>query len=512
MSKVVYLPLDERPCNAKFPQMIAAISDLSLVAPPLELLGRKKQPARYEGVHDWLLQHAVDADYLILSIDMLVYGGIVPSRLHQLSLQACMERLQLLEQLKQRNPALRIYAFNLIMRAPAYNSSDEEPDYYAHYGHSIYRYGWLKDKQTSELLNDDEQNEWLQLHSSIPSAILNDFLQRRETNSQVNEHIITLVQSGIIDHLVIPLDDNSKYGFSPMEQRKLLISVEEYNLMDHVLIYPGADEIGSILFAKVFCTIKKYQPEVFIRYSSTLGPTIIPKYEDRSLNESIKSHLTSGGAFMGDSSMTADFVLMVHSPPVSSNDAAESPNLYRDRHRSYFSEVHIAEFVTAIEAIANKGGMVALADIASCNGADNSLLKLLSKKNLISRLSAYAGWNTSGNTLGTVIAHAIVASYYRQQNNNQESSTQMSEHFMLYRLIEDWGYQTIVRQEVAHHLPELGANYFDVSQVKEHVSQLITQKLQRFCNDYLAELAEGRIDELKADLPWNRMFEVDLSL
>jgi len=512
MSKVVYLPLDERPCNAKFPQMIAAISDLSLVATPPERLGRKKQPARFEVIHDWLLKQSANAEYLILSVDMLVYGGIVPSRLHQLSLQACKERLGLLEVMKQHNPALRIYAFNLIMRAPAYNSSDEEPDYYAHYGHSIYRYGWLKDKQLSELLSDEEQNEWLQLQASIPSAVLEDFLQRRLTNAGVNEHIVSLVNSGIIDHLVIPLDDNSKYGFSPMEQRKLLITVEQFNLMDKVLIYPGADEIGSILFAKVFCTIKKYQPEVFVRYSSTLGPTIIPKYEDRSLNESIKSHLTSGGAFMGDSSSEADFVLMVHAPPVSSHDVAESPNLYRDRHRSYFSEVHIAEFVTAIEAIANKGYMVALADVASCNGADHSMMQLLSKKNLISRLSAFAGWNTSGNTIGTVISHAIVASYYRKGDKGHESSQEMSAHFLLYRLIEDWGYQTIVRQEAAHHLPELGASYFDVSQVREHVSQLITQKLQRFSEQYLADLAEGNIDGLKADLPWNRMFEVDLTL
>lgn len=512
MSKVVYLPLDERPCNAKFPKMIAAISDLSLAAPPNERLGRKKTPARFEDIRDWLLQETSDADYLILSVDMLVYGGIVPSRLHQLSIQECTERLGLLQNLKLHNPALRIYAFNLIMRAPAYNSSDEEPDYYAHYGHSIYRYGWLKDKQASETLTDEESREWLQLPLDVPATILDNFLQRREVNAQVNEQVIRLVKSGLIDHLVIPLDDNAKYGFSPMEQRKLLVEAEQCNLMDNVLIYPGADEIGSILFAKVFCAIKNYQPEVFVRYSSTLGPAIIPKYEDRSLNESVKSHLTSGGAYMGDSSQTADFVLMVHSPPVSSQDVAESPNVYRERHRSYFSEVNIAEFVTAIEALFRKEHMVALADVASCNGADHALMQLLSKKGLISRLSAFAGWNTSGNTLGTVISHAIVASYYRKDGNRLEHSDCISSHFLLYRLIEDWGYQTIVRQEAARHLPELGGTYFDVGAIHELVSELVTQNLQRFCSDYLGELAEKNAAGLKAELPWNRMFEVDLTL
>ncbi|MGO4374292.1 DUF4127 family protein, partial [Paenibacillus sp. MCAF20] len=73
---------------------------------------------------------------------------------------------------------------------------------------------------------------------------------------------------------------------------------------------------------------------------------------------------------MGDSAATADFVLMVHSPPVSQHEVAESPNPYNDRHRSYFSEVHIPEFVSAIEALAGKGKLIALADVASCNGAD----------------------------------------------------------------------------------------------------------------------------------------------
>ncbi|MGO4374291.1 DUF4127 family protein [Paenibacillus sp. MCAF20] len=145
MSKVVYVPLDERPCNAKFPIMVAAITDLKLSSPPRTLLGNKKQPADVEGIRHWLLEETSDADYLIVSADLLVYGGIVPSRLHQLPLAECAARLSFLRDLKRSNPALRIYAFNLIMRAPAYNSSDEEPDYYEQHGYSLFRYGWLSD-------------------------------------------------------------------------------------------------------------------------------------------------------------------------------------------------------------------------------------------------------------------------------------------------------------------------------------------------------------------------------
>ncbi|MDG0813567.1 DUF4127 family protein [Cohnella rhizosphaerae] len=81
-----------------------------------------------------MLEQVRTADYAILSIDQLVYGGIVPSRLHRLTEAACMERLTLARQLKEINPSVKLLAFNLIMRAPAYSSSEEEPDYYALYG------------------------------------------------------------------------------------------------------------------------------------------------------------------------------------------------------------------------------------------------------------------------------------------------------------------------------------------------------------------------------------------
>ena len=61
------------------------------------------------------------------------------------------------------------------------------------------------------------------------------------------------------------------------------------------LIESGADEIACTLFARAFCDIKDYVPEISLRYSSIHGPFVIPRYEDRSLGESIKAHITAAG-------------------------------------------------------------------------------------------------------------------------------------------------------------------------------------------------------------------------
>ena len=49
MKKIMYIPLDERPCNYNFANFMLDGGDLlELVSPPLEMLGHKKSPANYE--------------------------------------------------------------------------------------------------------------------------------------------------------------------------------------------------------------------------------------------------------------------------------------------------------------------------------------------------------------------------------------------------------------------------------------------------------------------------------
>ncbi len=223
MGKMVYLPLDERPCNYRYPQQLAAMTDFELSAPDIRILGDKKRPADAETVAEWLTEEAGDADNLLVSVDMLVYGGIVPSRLHRLPKEQCLRRLRLLERLKERNPNLRIYAFSLIMRVPAYSGSEEEPDYYANFGRELFLYGWYKDKSAQEPLDPAERQQFETIRRSIPPSVLADYLHRRGVNAFVNETVVDMTASGIIDFLVIPLDDNAEYGFSPMEQRRLAL-------------------------------------------------------------------------------------------------------------------------------------------------------------------------------------------------------------------------------------------------------------------------------------------------
>lgn len=511
MKKVVYLPLDERPCNLKYPRKLAEMTDISLVTPEKAILGRKKEPANPEEIQKWLLNESIDAEYLILSIDMLVYGGIVPSRIHNLSFEECTNRLKVIKEIKKENPKITIYAFNLIMRVPNNETDEEEPYYYKWYGKKIFRYSWLMDKKERSGLTCEERKEYSDIVNAVPNETLEDFIQRRVINTQVNHYVLSLVNENIIKGLTIPLDDNSKYGFSAKEQQQLVFRVEELDLIHRVLIYPGADDLGCSLFSKVFCEIKKYTPEIYVRYSSSIGPFMKPKYEDRSLNESIKSQVIAAGAVITDHSYETQNVLMVNSPATEQLKMAEQVP-FTERDHTYQSEVNYREFIEAIKMYIRKGKAVSIADVAVCNGADRYLMKLLYNNQLLGNLTSYAGWNTSGNTLGTVLAHKIIYSYNRKHSPDAEIN-RSSYKFYYQRLIEDWGYQAVVRQDIVENvLPEVEAGYYNLKHVQKKIESIITQRLTDFISQYLNNNVDRGLSIEHVKLPWERMFEIDFDV
>ena len=92
-TRLLLLPLDDRPSSVRFPVQIGALAGAAVITPPIALLGRFTQPADVDGVHRWLRDWLLDPrgrataspsvppiDALIVSIDLLAYGGLVASR------------------------------------------------------------------------------------------------------------------------------------------------------------------------------------------------------------------------------------------------------------------------------------------------------------------------------------------------------------------------------------------------------------------------------------------------
>lgn len=488
--KTVLIPLDERPCNYLFPQMLAGTNkNIALEIPDIKLLGKKKQPADLKGLEEFLITKTKDCDNLVISLDMLLYGGLIPSRIHQHPIDELEQRLQVLKEIKENNPQIKIYAFQCIMRCPGYDSSEEEPDYYASFGWRIFRKKYLADKKQRHKLEAEDLDDIV-----IPSAILEDYEGRRTINCQLNLKTLGLLKAGIIDFLVIPQDDSAEYGYTAIDQKKVLAEIKRSNLQFKSMIYPGADEVAMSLLTRAYNNYYGQAPKIYPFYASVMGPTLVPKYEDRPMFESLKSHIRVTGAQLVNNPQEADLILAINSPGKIMQEAFDQP-----KDISYASYRDLFTFAEDIAQYICRGFKVALCDSAYSNGGDLELIAILDHFKLLDKLVAYAGWNTNCNTLGTVLALSQITEDIPVLN-------------IIYRLLEDAFYQAKIRRVmVEKDLVELGLDYYDFKDKKTEVaSRISTYLLEAYEKTYLADLYPiARIDVF---LPWERMFEVGMKI
>ena len=153
---------------------------------------------------------------------------------------------------------------------------------------------------------------------------------------------------------------------------------------------------------------------------------------------------------------------------------------------------------TAIRLLEQAKSPVVICDIAYSNGADPILIDLLLERpELFNKVWAYAGWNTTGNTVGSAlsIGSACVSTAFQAQGLNDS----MLKKIMFMRLMDDWAYQTLVRKE-------LQANKLGPEQ------QLLLNRLMDDCAKRLSRTIGFNAKSIQYILPWQRTFEVEINL
>ena len=504
MKKIVYLPLDERPCNSTFCQFLAQDNnEINLVCPPLSILGLKKKPADYQKIAAFLTEQCADADYLILAVDMLLYGGLVPSRLHYMDVEEVSSRIEVIKTIKRNNPKLKIFAFSLVMRCPTYSSSDEEPDYYEQYGERIFKYGVNEHKYLDGLIDKQEYLSQKAL-LNVPQSVIEDYTNRRSVNIKVLTEVLKLV-GDVINEFVILQDDSNPYGYTALDQRIVKKCLRDNNI--DIDIYPGSDEGGLTLLARVLTKIKGYSPKICPVYPKPECRDVVPLFEDRAVYKSITAQIESAGCTVSEEN-DADIYLFCNLPVGQMLDFC---GLYIGKANGVDNVVNkqyvdrdLPKFVSKLAELHAKGKAVAVADIAYANGGDAEIARMISESVGLLNIAGYAGWNTSSNTLGTVICQAVFYNFFK--------NTPTHRRFTAERVYEDIAYCSHVRGSVtANELAKLGYNYFDVGEQRGKVSEIVAQQLSKFVGDNFPEIYTGyKISDCY--MPWRRMFEVGLAV
>ena len=543
MTRVAVLPLDDRPVNYDYPRYLARAAGLEILLPPREWLGNPWRASRHADLVNWLARTAPQADGLIVALDTLAYGGLIPSRTSSESTAAVLARLAVLRDIKAARPRQPILASNVVLRISRASSSEEEKPYWATYGSRMFRLSYLEHKAELGDTSPAETAERDSLRAQVPDEVYRDYRQGRARNHAVNRAMLDWLAEGVFDYLLLPQDDTADYGWNIAEARDLQAIIRAHGLTERAITYPGADEIGCLLLASYVCRQADFTPKVWPRYSGVTSPSVVTAYEDRPIHELLKAHLAPLGGVVADAPQEADLTLFLNAPAKLQSggegqwlvwqgldtvraqlppefhpwleELAADEGLRATRREMQSPHRSPEEFVRALLGVLASGRPVALADVAFVNASDLVLGNLLLQHPQVATLAAYGGWNTAGNTLGTVLAQAVIRVLASRSETTRDQTAAHLE-FLFLRFLDDYIYQARERARcLVEDLPALG-----ISPTMERLPDDKAGAVEGRVRDRLAHAAAdlrdvfvsaGLVRDVHVDhiyLPWQRLFEI----
>ncbi|MCD0484255.1 DUF4127 family protein [Streptacidiphilus sp. ASG 303] len=493
--RIALVPLDERPACTALPRMVAAVAGADLLLPPAAALPALRRPGDPAALGSWLA--ATDADAAVVSLETLGHGGLIASRTRPATVASATAAWEPLRALAARGTP--VHAVTLVTRTPDSADAMEEPAYWDPHGPDLHRLSAALHRAA-----DGEAGAAAEARDAagrVPPEVRADFLTRRLRNHAVNLAALELAADGTVRSLVVGADDTAPHGLATAELHWLDRWADWLGLRGRVAVRPGADEACTALVARTLLGLLGGGPVVVrVEAVDPAGLRRTAPYENVPVGTTAARQLEACGATaVAPEGPAPDAVLLVHTPD-GAGDWAVAPPAATDPAPS-------AALAARAARLLDGGHAVAVADCAQPNGADPALVAALAAEGVLERLTSYAGWNTAGNTLGTVAAHTVAAVAARRTGRFDADAHR---RLLLHRLLEDWGYMASARGRARAALGSDPARH-DRVPADHPVLAAVAADLAA-CRDRLPGFGGLAVDPRSVVLPWNRTFEVDFAL
>jgi len=501
---VILLPLDSRPPCTQFVEQLAHIAGIKLIMPEPELLDDYKTPANKEALRIWLRQTSKQADAAIISTDMLIHGSLVASRLSSGTVQESDDVLKLLTTVHLENSHLKIFVFNIIPRLLIADNKEN-----AIYQKDMLKYSILKD-QVSTFENSKDIEKLTALEEHIPAEIINHYSAMYEQNTKLNGALMDMVEQGILTGLIIGQDDGQPFGIPNINKQKLQHQLlQKPAIADKVFITRGTDEVALTLLGHIIMKASNYQPHVFVKYSSDEGSQITMPYMPNTVAKTVDEKINIAGGLQVDNAEQADFILYIH--------------IGTQKNKSILKPA-----AQQVKILIDQGYKVALVDLTENFQLSETLLPVLVTENVdLPKLIAYAGWNTTSNSIGTAITQASIFSKALTIDSSTADLIELYRNnleFLTARFLDDVYYQKEISPYINIQLQKAHIDPYNLDlhyyQTNYKIQKLMFSKAHWLLNEalynrpVLIETSQGPqkiiITDLniKTYLPWQRTFEI----
>lgn len=491
--KMILMPLDSRPVCTTLPQDIAYVTGVQLILPPNELLDKYTKPANTDFLRIWLKNEARNVKSSIISTDLLLHGGLLHGRTHIANAEEQRTLIASLQELTQIQKAVKLFSI-----VPRLLVSDEVlPD--AWYWYHLMRYSECLD--TSLLFGDFESaKEFAKYNSEIPNDIKSKYLNIFKSSQNFNTELAKLADKA---ELLIGQDDASPFGLPRMTMEAISAGTKS----NKVRLTSGADELATLLVTKAYLEKHPNKPKIYVHYADAKTEFMHAPYMSMTNTQAVREALEIIGANEVADENSADIILFI--------------NYGHDNFKPN------KETVNALNNYLQNNKAVALVDNSQNFETEELLLpKLLSADVQLNKLTAYAGWNTLGNSLGTALCQASVFVTRRSElpTNLHPVLYANNVRMNINRFLDDYYYQKLKHPSLSY---ELYVNAIDSRNIEPEDMPKVEQHLMAYTAFRAHQLLHTNIGRTPfyeqngksyyvtdlptgTQLPWNRIFEVDI--
>ena len=510
MKKILLVPLDGRPPCRQFVMDAGRIADYDVVAPPQELQDYYSLPGDTAGLRSWIRENIKGSHAVILSIDQLLYGGLLAAREKNASPEEIAAMLSFLSEVHAESPDIPIYAFSILPRLTPQDTIDGYEE-----RRDLVEYSRLAGRKDAGLPVDEARLS--SLEERIPPESMQKYLAHFHENTALNKQLANLAQKGVLARLVLGQDDGEAYSIPNTEKNALRDYLAEQGISDDlVFLAHGADEIALTLLAEIKNRELGLRPRVFLAYNDESSEKGIMPYMAVSTGECAREKLRLLHAVPTLSPEEADFTLFI-----STNDSDKDTLGTRESSARYLRQLQA------------QGHPAALVDLSKHFRESEILLPQLIRNGYpINSLMAYAGWNTTSNSIGTALAQSCLFLGASSRAGTRKDAIRLYTAqlaFLQNRILEDAFYLKDVIDLVNTELVKAGfTNTADLD--LERNARWANAMLQHAMKERIAAYKETtafrrpihiatpegdlclRIGSLAADMgyPWPRTFEIHL--
>ncbi|MGN0710839.1 MAG: DUF4127 family protein [Anaerovoracaceae bacterium] len=398
---LAYVPLDNRPVNVDRVVYEAESAGFKVEMPDEDMYKTclDGQPLNSNGTQygdseklmAWVREMDDKTDYFVISLDQLLSGGLVNSRV--IDSQNYSTEYKMIDELVKLSKTNHVYVIDTVARLATctvgYNNADLDTYNYLRNYSLIPRYV-IKNKDLSvknivSYYKRNEKGALIEADTRYKKAV-NSLLKVRERKLHIIDYILSMDSAGNMRYFIGIDDSNPQNTIQTNE-----VNYIKKKLGSRGMIYSGADELGMMAVLNLMIDCYGSDVTLYAKYFGNTESTGSGSvYDMETVKENVEKHISSIGVKSTENRDEADIEVVVLTSP----------------EEKILNSKYVSDMIDYINDNISKN--IPTIVINSAPGAYSGNLEYrMIRECEMGMLLSYSSWGTVGNSIGVALCNGI---------------------------------------------------------------------------------------------------------